>query len=236
MADDLAPLFRPPPGGGAQQLSYRQGTITAFDQVTLDNVVDIGGTLFQDLPLLGVAEADTLAAGSVVGVAWTGFEYAILGRLVRPNTTDATDAVNRLGNAIQTDTVAAAETTSSLTFVNLTTVGPTVPVTVKSSGKLIIILSADETAQDTGVSSGAYMSCDITDLAGSVIYAAASLPALKFEYSDNAAHAVGDALGSTRVFAISLAPGNYIVQAKYSTASGGNSAGFANRNITTISV
>lgn len=236
MADDIAQLFTPPPPPGWQPLYYRQATITAFDQVTLENTVDVGGTPFEDLPLLGVAEADTLAADSVVGLLSTGHEYAIIGRLVRPGTADATDAVNRLGNGIQTATIVTAENTTSTSLVDLATVGPTVTVTVKSSGKLIVILSADETAQDTGVSSGAYMTCQITDLAGAVIYAAGTLPSLKFEFSDNAAHAVGDSLGSTRVFAATLAPGRYIVTAKYSSASGANSAGFANRNITTISV
>lgn len=233
---DVANLFLPPPPAGWQPLYYRQGTIAAFDQVTGDNTVDVGGSEFADLPLLGVAEADTYAAGSVVGLISTGLEYAIFGRLVRPNTPEYTDAVNKLGNNIQTATIATAENTTSTSLVDLTTPGPSLTVTVRSSGKLIIILSADETAQDTGVSSGAYMTCEITDTAGNVIYLAGTLPSLRFEYSDNAAHAVGDSLGSTRVFAVSLNPGSYIVNAKYSSASGANSAGFANRNLTTISI
>ena len=233
----VAALFAPPPRGGAQQLAYRQGTITAFDSVTLENTVDVGGgELFEDLPLLGVAEADTLTVGSVVGLMWTGFEYAIIGRLVRPNTDEAIEAISRLPNSITSAEVATSENTTNTSFTDLTTVGPIVQATVKTSGKLLIVLSADMLAEDTGIASGALMTVQVVDSAGGITYAAGTLRSLKFMYSDSAAHAVGDSLGTSRLFLITgLTPGEtYTLTAKYSAESGGANTTFANRNVTAV--
>lgn len=138
---ELDPLFEPPADGGTQQLLYRQGTIIAFDLVTGDNVVNVGGTQMQDLPLLGIAEAATLAPGSVVGIVSTGKEYAILGRFARPNTAEYGKALTQLGDSIQTAFDSSTGTiTGTSTYIDLSpgTVGPTVAVNVGLSGKLLV--------------------------------------------------------------------------------------------------
>lgn len=229
-------LFDPPPTGGAQPLLYRQGIVTAFNAVTLQNTVNVGGTPCVDLPLLGVAEADTLTAGSVVGLMWTGTEYAIIGRLVRPNTAAATDAINRLANGTQSAQITTSEDTTSTSYVDLATVGPTVAITVKSSGKLLILVSCDMISSDTGAVGGGLMTVEVKDSAGNTIYGAGTLPALHFMFSDNAAHLVGDSLGALRGFLVQPGSGSYVVTAKYSAESSGALTSFANRNVTCIAL
>lgn len=237
-AEELDPLFDPPPEPGAQPLSYRQGRIVTFNLATLENTVQVGQTVLSNLPLLGVAEADTLAAGSVVGLLVTGAEYAIVGRFVRPNTAEAVDAINRLSSQIQSVQVNVGESTTSTVYTDLTTIGPVVPVTVRSSGRLIIMTTADITADKAGGVGGGLMSVQIADVFGSVIYSASdvTMPALQHMYSDNATHSVGDSIGATRLGLIALAPGSYVVTAKYSAQGGGGNASFSRRNVTCISL
>jgi len=216
---------------------FRKGTIVTFNPVTLENVVLVGETLMVNLGLLGVAEADTYTAGAQVIIQLFEGSWSIIGRYVTPGSAAATDAISRLANNTVSASVTAGESTTSTTFVNLTTIGPSVNPTVRASGKLLVVLSASMLAQDTGASSGAYMAVDVVASNGSVIITAAGfLGALSFEYSDNAAHLIGDSLGAARVSLLNLAPDTYTVTARYSSASGANDANFFNRNVTCISI
>jgi hypothetical protein len=145
MSDDLAPLFDPRPDRPSQDVRFRQGVILTFDRNTLENTVSVGGSVLSNLPLLGVGEVTTLVAGSVVGIMAVG-EAAksmfITGRIVTPNTDDATDAVSLLNSQIASDQVFANENCASTTFTDLTTVGPRVTVNVGPNGRLLIIATA----------------------------------------------------------------------------------------------
>lgn len=234
--DDLGDLWDPAPGGAGQNLTYRQGTIVSFNQISGQNTVRVGKATLTDLPLLGVAEAATLTAGATVGIQSIGRQMFIVGRIVRPNTAAYTDAVNRLSNSIVSAEITTSEDTTSTSYTDLATVGPTVPITVKSSGKMLIIVSADIIAPDTGIASGGLMTVEVKDTAGNVIYPAGTLPLLHFMYSDNAAHAVGDSIGATRLFLVNPGGADYIVRAKYAAESGGGLTSFANRNVTCIAL
>lgn len=236
MPGELDPLFDPPAASGAQPLSYRQGTIVTFNQITLQNSVRVGRTVLNDLPLLGVAEADTLGPGSVVGLMSTGTEYAIVGRFVRPNTADATDAINRLSNSIRSAQITTSEDTTSTTFTDLATIGPVVQITVKSSGKLLILISADMISSDTGAVGGGLMTVEVKDGGGNVVFGAGTLPSLHFMFSDNAVHLVGDSMGASRAFLITPGSADYVVTAKYSAESSGALTSIANRNVTCIAL
>lgn len=143
----LSDLFRPAPAGQAQNMSYRQGTVVSFDQNTLANVVNVGGSLLTDLPVLGVGEATTIRAGSVVGVMCIRGEgsetWAIIGRIVTPGSAEATDAVGLLNSQIVTDFIGdPLETITSTTYQDLPRVGPKVTVNVGPSGRVLVLVSA----------------------------------------------------------------------------------------------
>lgn len=144
MTDDLSTLFLPPPAGPASPLDYRQGAIVAFNPITLQNTVNVGGTELTDLPLLGVGEATLLTAGSVVGLVSIGGPVktlAIVGRLVYPDTDQARDAVALLSSNTKADTIGTQEPRSSTSYGDLATVGPQVTVTVKHTGRLLVTIS-----------------------------------------------------------------------------------------------
>ena len=144
--NELDDLFAPPPDGQAQPVTYRQGTVIAWDRNTLANVINVGGSLFTDLPVMGVAESQTLTAGSVVGihcVGGTSETWSIIGRSVIPGTAEAAEAVSLLNGLIYPASVAATEATGSTTYADLTTIGPRVTVPVGPSGRLLVIGTAD---------------------------------------------------------------------------------------------
>lgn len=153
-ADDLGALFDPPPPGPAMVVSYRQGVVVEFDPNTLANKVDVGGTVLDDLPLLGVGEARLLVPGSVVGIqsatsARGAATWAITGRLVFPNTPDAGQATSLLNSQVISASVAAEESASSLLYDDLATVGPEVEVNVGASGRLLVLITTQINWIDT---------------------------------------------------------------------------------------
>lgn len=75
--DDLAPLF----AGGEAEVGFRQGVVTAWDQTTGMNTVNIGGTLVDDLPVLTVNDVSIIAVGDVVGLLRFQSTFFILGRV-----------------------------------------------------------------------------------------------------------------------------------------------------------
>lgn len=158
-SDDLAQLFARPPGGVAQPMGYRQGLVVAWDPVTLENRIRVGGAELPNLPVLGVAEAATVKVGSVVGLADVGNTLAIIGRFVVPGSAGATEALTQLGDKIASATVATQEAANdgAGAFQDLATVGPTVTINVGASGKLLVIMSC-VTGDDATGQNGGYMS------------------------------------------------------------------------------
>lgn len=223
-------------------ISFRKGTVVSFDQATGDNVIEVGGANIADLPVLGVAEAASFLPGASVGilVADTGGSQSwfIIGRIVRPNTQDYVDAVNSLSNSFFTDQVTTGSDTTSTTFGDLPTYGPIVVPTVKSSGNLLVIVGSVIIANDTDIANGGLMSVQISDVNGSIVYGAGTLPDVGYYYSDNAVHALGDSQEASRVFLVSnLSPGPYTVLAKYrSQGSGTSLTTFSNRNLTCVAL
>lgn len=168
--NDVAGLFLPPSPGPAQAMAYRQGTVITFNPATLENTVNVGGTVLENLPLLGVGEATLLTPGAVVGLMAIGGggakSFAIIGRLVRPNTADATEAIGLLNSLIFADTVATQESRTATSFGDLATVGPAVTVTVRPSGRLLVVLTSQmqfiEGASAGLAQRGGYVSVDLS--------------------------------------------------------------------------
>lgn len=145
MNDDLVSLFSGPPEQPSQDVRFRQGVIVTFDQVTLENTVLVGGTTLVDLPLLGVGEATLLVPGAVVGIMSVGASAKtmfITGRIVKPNTDDAEDAVSLLNSQIFTQHISTGESTSGTSYTDLATVGPQVTVPVGPTGRILLIATA----------------------------------------------------------------------------------------------
>jgi hypothetical protein len=79
--EDLAGLFRPPD----QVENFRQGVVLAFDPNTGASQIDVGGVVLSNLPLLNIGDTVNLAPGNVVVLMRVNGSWAILGRVVTPN-------------------------------------------------------------------------------------------------------------------------------------------------------
>lgn len=64
-----------------QDMGFRQGKVISWDAESGKNVVDVGGTRVEDIPLLNRAEALAMMAGDVVGVLRVKSQYFILGKI-----------------------------------------------------------------------------------------------------------------------------------------------------------
>lgn len=234
MTNPLIPLA----AGPALGVSFRQGQILAFNSATLENTVDVGGAILVDLPLLGVGEADSYGPGVNVGIlVMTGTKgtstYAILGQLVNPNTAAATHAISRLARSIGTDFVAATESTTSVPFTDLATIGPQVSLTVKASGKVLVFLGATiAVGAAAGALWGGFMNFFMSGANTSVVGQPGGLG-----YSTSGAPSVGGPnleFSIARMIPVSgLTPGATTFTAKYSIDFGasGETAQFRNRSM-----
>lgn len=225
MTDDAFGLTAPAPTSPSQNVRFRQGTIKTFNPITLANTVDVGGTVFVDLPLLGVAEAASLDGGSIVGLLMLQSErgsvtYAILGRLVTPGTAAAQEAITLLGSNTHVATVATLETISSSTFGDLTTAGPSIPdILIGASGKALVTLSAYVVLATAPGS--AHMGYSIS---GATVRAASIPESLSID------GAVGAGINATRSFLVeNLTPGRHNFRAVYAVT--GGTAGISGRTI-----
>jgi hypothetical protein len=236
VSDDLTALFAPPAPGPSQDVRWRQGTILTFDPVTLVNTVDVGGTTMTNLPILGVAEAASLAAGSVVGLlaiesTLGTVSYAILGRLVTPNTAAATDAITLLSQGTAAAFVAATESTTSVAFTDLTTPGPAVSVTIRASGKALVFVGATIAVNPAaGALWGGFMNFFMS---GANVLAAGSPGGLGYSIGAGASPDNLE-LSAARMIPLSgLNPGLTTFTAKYAIGVGavGETASFRNRSI-----
>jgi hypothetical protein len=239
-SSDLGPLLAPPAGAGGG-VGFRQGVIVTWDPVTANNQVLVGKELFDNLPILNTSEAAILAEGDVVGILTSGPTWGILGRFTIPGSVQAVSALSSLRT--QSADVSDVESTTSDTFTDLSTPGPTVDISVGASGRLLIILGADmefEVPSGSSIStSGGYMAfqlsgantlgpSDGSSVHGNVRYSSAQ--AGGFDTS------ILSRLGASRVVLRSgLAPGLTTVTAKYRRRTNG-AATFSNRNLTAMAL
>lgn len=228
------------PAGPAQAITYRQGTILTWDAVTLEHTVRIGGEggpTFSNLQVLGVGEATTIQAGSVVGIMCVGSMWAIIGRLVTPNTDEASDAVSLLSSRTASQTVNVHEsTTTAASWVDLTTPGPQVTINIGPSGRVILILSAkggwDLTGADIG--QGAFMSAE---LSGANVMGADTVwgAFIEAQHGSTTYSVISTTMASVYTFE-GLTPGLTTFTAKYASGVGGLAADFNRRTITVIAL
>lgn len=116
MSADLVSLFSTPPNPSP----LVQGVITAWDPSTGENTVVVRGAPLTNLPVFSSAGQVALAVGDVVMCAYTGNQYAILGRLInagdasysRPGSATVSGAVTASFGVTTTPTVLVSDSSS----------------------------------------------------------------------------------------------------------------------------
>lgn len=153
-SNDLVPYLSRPDGGG-NPLSFRQGTVIAWDQDTAENVIQVGSNLFENLPSLNTSEASLLVPGDVVGIMVSGSTWAVMGRMIIPGTPEAASSIRSITNRIQAAEDPFAGTRNSTAWGDLTGVGagPSVTVKIGSSGRALCFWSC-ELGQTLSAASG----------------------------------------------------------------------------------
>lgn len=106
---DLANLFQ----AQAPVPAFAQGQILTFNSLTGANTVNVGGSVFTNLPLLNVPDAINMVAGSVVMLAQLGGSYAIMGRVVVPSSALLNTSAVSVGQASGSANITSLATTAA---------------------------------------------------------------------------------------------------------------------------
>lgn len=141
---DLVPLVVQA-GGGGKGVGFRQGTVVEWDQDTAENIILIGDSLFENLPVLNTSEASLLVPGDVVGVLTSGSSWAILGRVIIPGSPEAASSIKAITNRIVAAEDVNTGTRNSTAWGDLTgaSVGPSVTVRIGASGRALALWSCE---------------------------------------------------------------------------------------------
>jgi len=225
--DDLVPVLAAQPAPG---LGYRQGVLRAWNTVNAENTVDVGGMLVDNLPILNTNnDALQLAAGDVVGILTTGAaasSWMILGRVTMPGTPAAESLLSQVSSGIDVGVVNTAQSTSSTTYGDLATVGPSATVTIRPTGKCLVIISSQmgyATAGSTGGCKASFVATGANTLGTS--------PQRSINmYSNMGSPSTArvDQFGAT-FYLSGLNPGATTFTMKYGAQAGGATADFADR-------
>lgn len=243
-----ADLILPNPGPAALPVSYRQGVIIEWNPATCENKVQVGGSggpIFENLPVLGVAETATYEPGDVVGLHNLGWTLAIIGQLVMPGTPQALDALSFLSKRTFTNTVATNQNTTSASYVDLATVGPTVPnVLIGPSSRCLVIISAGIQITinvPAGVQvNGGDMSFQVLNAGGTEVVAPNSIPSARIGLVTSATVGltIDDYVSASQQYVLTsangLTPGAHTFIAKYRADDNTLGATFGQRAITVI--
>lgn len=235
--DGLANLFSPKPPRASKDVRYRQGTIVAWNNLTLENTVEVDGVQLEDLPVLGIGETALYDVDDVVGIVVIGEEgaqtWAILGQLVVPNTPPALEALSLLGEFIQTQNVDALETTTSTTPVDLATSGPEVTCRIGPSGKALIFVTAQIFVSTSTNGTVRRATAGVTISGASSVAFQAVLSAA--DRQETLAVALGDRGRQTAIkLQEGLTAGDTTFKMQYHCSNAADQVGFGTRNLTVL--
>lgn len=259
--DDLAPLLA---GKRMAREGHGQGVLKSWDPDTFENVVDYNGTELRNLPVRSAVEALTFKPGQTVNLKiWSpsggSAVVQIDGQTIVPGAGAAEQAIAWMtttlaealaaqifADRISFGSVPSFQSTTSQTYTDLSTVGPTIDdIQVSDAGVMIVMVSAQADATidtSTGqLNEFTYMSYDIDDADGVTVRAANDADALVGGFSadpSSGSIAAGVFANATKVVPeTGLSAGEYSITAKYKvleTLGGSPSATFGDRTLTVI--
>ncbi|MBN9739555.1 hypothetical protein DMP23_00285 [Amycolatopsis sp. A1MSW2902] len=206
---------------GSEDLSNYTGQIVAWDAISGTNVVHVNGG---DIPNMRVIQSGiglSYQVGDVVNISRRGTQWFINGKVGAPGA--------GAGNQIQSADVPANETTTSTGFTDLATVGPSVTLTIGSSRRALVSISAylSLASNDNNYAGG---------VMGFVVSGASSIGVSRTIAADIAAGGLGVSIGRTMLFtaADGLNPGVNTFTCKYKADTSFYPATIGSRNITVI--
>lgn len=119
--------------GTPTELGFHQGTVLEWNSITHASVINVAGSLIKDMGIVVTGESLLLLPGDTVGIIRFRSTYFLLGRIAQAG-------VSRL--AMQQAGPLGNESTTSTTFTDLATFGPSVQVTLTSARRALVWISA----------------------------------------------------------------------------------------------
>jgi hypothetical protein len=223
---ELADLLLATPGEPAAGLQFRQGVVTALAAGPPPTVTVRIGKAATAVPSIRYHSAYIPAVNDVVFLIQNGPDVLCLGTLASAVTavlspTDAA-ATYIAKSAVNNQSLAALEATTSTTYVDLATVGPAVSLTMGASGAALVFITAralDTIAGQYGIASFA--------ISGGTTLAASDSRAILVESATAAAD-----VAATRLVVVAGISGACTFTMKYRATAG--TAQFSDRSIVVI--
>jgi hypothetical protein len=155
----MVAAMAPPSGNG--DIGFHQGVIQSWDELTGVNSILVNDTVITNVKTFQSGIGVPYFAGDVVGLFRFQSTYFILGKITAPGGSQS--------NQIKGQFIAALESTTSTTPVNLPTFGPSVTVNIGSSRRCLVISSCYMGASATNLGDyfGGNMRVDMTAPNGS---------------------------------------------------------------------
>lgn len=135
-ADDLAAVFAGLADNGPAAVGFRQALVVAFNQGTGEGVYNLAGAILTNLPLVSSSESLEIQAGDSVVLMRLGSSFAVLGRVVTPNS----------ANRLATSAVAFDANSQGTTNFAITTFSGTPGANVKTTATLTVPSWANQAA------------------------------------------------------------------------------------------
>lgn len=206
---------------GSEDLSNYTGQILSWDEISGTNTVAVNGGTIPDMRVVASGVGVAYRVGDVVNITRRGTQWFINGKVGAPGA--------GAGNQIQSADVAANETTTSTSFTNLATFGPSVTLTIGSSRRALVSISAylSLASNDTNYAGG---------VMGFTVTGASSIGVFRTIAAEIAGGGLGVSIGRTMLFtsADGLNPGVNTFTCKYAAATSSYPATIGSRNITVI--
>lgn len=214
---------------GSRDIGLRLGVVLAWDDLTGANTIAVDDETHDDLRVVQGGIGISYGINDVVLIGRKQSTYFILGKVAAPGAGAAQQIVSA---SIQTN-----EGTSSTSYVDLATPGPSVQVQIGSSRRALVTFSAgiSSTANPANQFVGGSASFSVT---GSSSIAMGAFSASALHLSPDTTQLTGVAQTTTRSLLLTAADGLNaglnIFTMQYHTATAGITCNFNSRNITVI--
>ena len=211
---------------GPEDVAFYTGTVVSWDEVSGVNSVLLNNTAIPNMKTVQGGIGIQYQPGDTVMVIRKQSQYFVLGKVTAPGGNNA--------NQIKSAEVVTSQTTTSTTYTDLATPGPSVTVNVGSSGRVLVLFGCGITVADTGAGVNNYVGGSaVFDITGATNLAAAA--GVSAQIWSPAGAPTGGAWTSSKPKTLTgLAPGSTTFTMKYRSLLTSPACGFVERNITVI--
>lgn len=234
---------------------YAIGILEEWDSATFANAVRYRGAVLRNLAVINRVEALSFTVGqqvALIGHSGTGpiTSFAILGSYLQPGGTAAGEAIQFLQSTVAkeisveifaerifSDVVPDLEITSSTSYTDLATPGPSVTADITSTGLAVVMIGSFAAATKSSAIGAPILQYALMayEISGATTRSPVDLESHATGAGFSAAESVNVRNGSSKVSVVNgLNAGANTFTAKYRAANNFNDVGFADRTLVVI--